>query len=450
MGRAASFAQRMEHLNQLVKLIDFDGFKPEQFFTLILVLSNLGYLFNAYINWRQHRVYKREHKAPKEIASICTPEEYESSRLYGKDKSGFGLLTDFIGQVQSNIFFIAAFYPWAWKIGGELAAKVVAKPGEIYQSIGFFIVTMVLSTLVDLPFSWYSTFKIEQKHGFNKQTYGIFIMDKIKTVMLTVVFGTPIVSALIWTVRWGGERFYLSVWLLMACIQMVMIVLYPSVIQPLFNKFESLKDGELKTKIEALAKKLSFPLTKLYVMDGSTRSSHSNAYFFGLFNNKRIVLFDTLLTQMNTDEICAVLGHELGHWSCSHMFKRLIIIQFHLFSLFYLFSKVINNGALYQAFGFMGEKPVLIGFTLFQTLLVPMELAMSLLISWQSRCHEFEADRFASKLGYNELLQSGLIKLHAKNRSFVHPDWIYSTLHYSHPPLTERLAALKSLKSKSK
>jgi STE24 endopeptidase len=440
----------MELVSQVSKFIDFDQLKPEQFFSLILGLSNLGYLFNAYINWRQHRVYRREHKAPKEVASICTAEEYEASRVYGKDKSGFGLFSDLVGQIQSNFFFVASFYPWAWQVAGELASKVVAKPGEITKSVAFFVITMLLSTLADLPFSWYSTFQIEQKHGFNKQTYGIFVMDKIKTVLLSVVFGAPIVSALIWTIRWGGERFYLAVWLLMAGIQLVMIVLYPSVIQPLFNKFEPLKEGELKTKIEALAKKLAFPLTKLYVMDGSTRSSHSNAYFFGLFNNKRIVLFDTLLTQMGTDEICAVLGHELGHWSCSHMFKRLVIIQFHLFSLFYLFSKVINNGALYEAFGFTGEKPVIIGFTLFQTLLVPLELAMSLLISWQSRCHEFEADRFASALGYNELLQSGLIKLHAKNRSFVHPDWIYSTLHYSHPPLTERLAALKQLKSKSK
>lgn len=435
------------HLPGRGEMIDFTA---DVYFLLVLGLSNLAYLVNTYVDWRQFRVFKTQKKAPKEVASLCTAEEYEKSRVYGLDKARFGLLTSFVGQVQTNVFLIYGAFPLLWKLSGEFVATRMGAVTEMRQSLVFVAANILISTFLDLPFSYWSTFHIEQKHGFNKQTMGLWIKDKIKSLALSLILGCPIVGALLATIQWGGERFYLSVWLLLAAIQALMIVIFPTFIQPLFNKFEALKEGELKTAIEALASRLSFPLTKIYVMDGSTRSSHSNAYFFGLFKDKRIVLFDTLISQMKTDEICAVLGHELGHWSSNHMAKRLVIVQFHLFTLFYLFSKVIAERALYAAFGFKAQQPVIVGLMLFQYLLVPLELAMSFLITGQSRSHEFEADRFGHSLGYGSLLQSALIKLHAKNAALVPPDRLYSAMHYSHPPLSERIQALRALDSKGK
>lgn len=426
------------------------GFTTDFYYKLVLGLSNAAYFFNTYVDFRQYRVYGKELKAPKEVSSICSPEEYEKSRLYGLDKARFGLISGFFGQIQTNAFLMYGALPYLWKWSGEWLLRGLGKGylTEINQSVVFVAANILLSTLLDLPFSCYSTFKIEQKHGFNKQTLGLWAKDKVKSLLLSLLFGCPIVAALIWTIKWGGENFYLAVWVLLAAIQFFMILIFPTFIQPLFNKFEALSEGSLKKAIEALAAKLRFPLTKIYVMDGSTRSSHSNAYFFGLFKDKRIVLFDTLIGQMEEPEICAVLGHELGHWSCSHMPKRLVIVQVHLFILFYLFSKVIGERALYAAFGFGGKGlglPVIVGLMLFSYLLTPVEMAVGLLMTCQSRSHEFEADRFGHSLGYGSLLQSALIKLHAKNAALVQPDWLYSTMHYSHPPLPERLQALRAL-----
>lgn len=422
------------------------------YYYLVFGLSNLAYLFNTYVEYRQYKVYKTQKKAPKEVASLCTPEEYEKSRVYGFDKARFGLKVGFIGQVQTNAFLYFGALPWLWNWSAEWIKTRLGSSHltEIKQSMVFVAANIIVSTVLDLPFSYYSTFFIEQKHGFNKQTFGLWAKDKIKSVVLSLLFGCPIVAALIWTIKWGGDNFYLAVWVLLSAVQFLMILIFPTFIQPLFNKFEALPDGDLKKAIQALAVRLKFPLTKIYVMDGSTRSSHSNAYFFGLFKDKRIVLFDTLINQMDKEEICAVLGHELGHWSCSHMAKRLLIVQVHLFTLFYLFSKVIGEKALYSAFGFNKTLPVIVGLMLFQYLLTPIEMAIGLLMTCQSRSHEFEADRFAHGLGFGKLLQGALIKLHAKNAALVPPDSLYSTMHYSHPPLPERLAAIQKLDQSTK
>ncbi|KAH9271840.1 hypothetical protein BASA83_005942 [Batrachochytrium salamandrivorans] len=227
---------------------------------------------------------------------------------------------------------------------------------------------------------------------------------------------------------------------------MVAMIAYPTFIQPLFNKFDSLPDGELKVKIDALAKSVEFPLTKVFVVDGSKRSSHSNAYFFGLFKNKRIVIFDTLLEQATHNEVLAILAHELGHWQFSHTTKRLAIIQTHLFMVFFLFSKVIALDSLYMSFGF-DSKPIIIGFLLFQFIFTPAESIMGFVMNLISRHDEFQADSYAKKLNYATDLKNGLIKIHLKNSSNLNPDKLYSIWHYSHPPLVERLSAI--IKSKS-
>lgn len=216
----------------------------------------------------------------------------------------------------------------------------------------------------------------------------------------------------------------------------------------MFNKVEPLPDGPLKEKIEALAARCAFPLTKLYVIDGSRRSSHSNAYFYGFFKNKRIVLFDTLLEQMDThEEILAVLGHEIGHWAYSHTLRVLAFSQLHLFALFYLFSKFTTDVSLFESFGFARPSvhfPTVISFMLFTFLYAPMESVLGFLMNCVSRYHEFQADEYANALGYAQELRSSLIKLSVKNKGMMWPDWMYAAYHYSHPPVVERLARLES------
>jgi len=212
---------------------------------------------------------------------------------------------------------------------------------------------------------------------------------------------------------------------------------------PLFNTLAPMEPGKLKTDVEALAARLKFPLKHLYVIDGSKRSAHSNAYFFGLPWSKHIVIYDTLIEKSEVSEVVAVLGHELGHWKEGHTTKMFGISQFHLFYIFALFSAFINNTSLYEAFGFYGTQPILIGFLLFNDILQPLDTVFKLFMNVLSRRFEFEADAFAVSLGYAEELSKSLIKLQVQNLATMDADWLYSCYHYTHPILTERLRALE-------
>lgn len=219
----------------------------------------------------------------------------------------------------------------------------------------------------------------------------------------------------------AGQSFYFYIWAFMCAFTLFINTIFPTFIQPLFNTFTSLEDGDLKVKIQKLATRISFPLGKIFVIDGSKRSSHSNAYFYGLWNDKRIVLFDTLLTQCTHEEIIAILGHELGHWAANHQWKRLFTVQIHLFLTFYFFNMIMDLKSLFAAFGFETQ-PVIIGFIIFQFLYTPIEVLAILVVNSQSRSHEYEADKYAKTLGYATALKSGLKKLYVKNLGNMNPD----------------------------
>jgi len=221
-----------------------------------------------------------------------------------------------------------------------------------------------------------------------------------------------------------------------------MITIYPIAILPLFNKLSPLEEGKLKTDVEDLAKKLKFPLKELYVIDGSKRSAHSNAYFFGLPWKKHIVIYDTLIEKSENEEVVAVLAHELGHWSLGHTTKLFGISQAHFFYIFALFSVFVNNNSLYSDFGFTTQHPIIVGFLLFSDILGPLDNVIKLLMNILSRRFEFEADAFANGLGYNTELARSLIKLQIQNLSTMDADWMFASYHFSHPILSERLKAL--------
>lgn len=383
----------------------------------------------------------------------ATRAKFDQSRAYGLDKSSFGLLQGAYNQVEATALLLVGYLPFMWTLSGQtLALLGLDATNEISRALMLLTLTTIRDTLVGLPFSLYSTFVIEARHGFNKQTLGLFFLDKIKGLALFVAIGYPLIAALIVVVRWGGELFYLYVWVLLLAFSLIMVTLYPVLIMPLFNKFTPLEAGELRTRIEALAARLHFPLTKLFVCDGSKRSSHSNAYFFGFFKSKRIVLYDTLLEQATDDEIVAVLGHELGHWQLWHTAQGFVIQQLYTLALFFVFGRCMNDSELFASFGFAadGPKPVLIGLLLFsQTVWAPVDHVLSFLLTLNTRRNEFAADAFAVDLDLAAPLKTGLTKLAIENLSNMNPDPLYSAYHYSHPPLVERLNAITVRAKKS-
>ncbi|CAO3571417.1 unnamed protein product [Mortierella alpina] len=410
---------------------------------LVLGFMYIVFLWEEYLRYRHYRNLCSKVR-PKALSDYVTEEQFQKAQAYGRDKAQFGFIESVFTQIQSTLTITMNFLPWLWTLSGDIMFRLAGYSSEyeITQSILFFVLLTVFSTVVSLPFSLYSTFVIEERHGFNKQTLGLFFSDMVKGHLVGGAIGMPFLAGFLKIIKIGGDNFFFYIWLFLVAFQLILVSIYPTYIQPLFNQFQSLPEGELRTMIEALASRIHFPLTKLFVIDGSKRSGHSNAYFYGFFKNKRIVLFDTLLEHSSNEEICAVLAHELGHWACNHTLRMLAFNQVQIFAIFYLFSQFIHNKEMYISFGFTNSTPTLIGFLLFQFLYSPVESVIAFVANMLSRKHEFEADAFARDLGYAGSLASGLIKLQLKNLGTMNPDWLHSMYHRSHPELIERLNAI--------
>jgi STE24 endopeptidase len=402
----------------------------------------LMYIFESYLDLRQHAALKLP-TLPKSLEGVISQEKFEKSRAYSLDKSHFHFVHAFVTIVTDATILYFRVLPWVWKKSGGLVTLAgLNAENEILHTLAFLAGLMIWSQTTDLPFSLYSTFVIEARHGFNKQTPWLFFRDMIKGIFLSIIIGPPIVASIIVIVQKGGPYLAIYLWAFMFGLSLVMLTIYPVLIAPLFNKFTPLPDGTLREKIEKLASSLNFPLKKLFVVDGSTRSSHSNAYMYGFFKNKRIVLYDTLVQQCkNDEEIVAVIAHELGHWKLNHTVYTFIAMQILTLLQFGGYTLVRNSTDLFRSFGF-DTQPVLIGLILFQHTVIPLQQLVSFGLNLVSRSFEFQADGFAKKLGYSSSLRAGLVKLQEENLSAMNTDPWYSAYHYSHPPLVERLAAL--------
>ncbi|KAF5946286.1 hypothetical protein HYC85_016514 [Camellia sinensis] len=402
----------------------------------------LMYIFETYLDLRQHAALKLP-TLPKTLEGLISQEKFEKSRAYSLDKSHFHFVHEFVTILMDSAILFFGVLPWFWKRSGDFLVYMgLNAENEIVHTLAFLAGVMFWSQITDLPFSLYSTFVIEARHGFNKQTIWLFIRDMIKGIILAIIIGPPIVAAIIVIVQKGGPYLAIYLWGFMLVLSLVMMTVYPVLIAPLFNKFTPLPDGELRLKIEDLASSLKFPLKKLFVVDGSTRSSHSNAYMYGFFKNKRIVLYDTLIQQCkNVEEVVAVIAHELGHWKLNHTMYSFIAVQILTFLQFGGYTLVRNSKDLFQSFGF-DTQPVLIGLIIFQHTVIPLQHLVSFGLNLVSRSFEFQADAFAKKLGYASPLRAGLVKLQEENLSAMNTDPWYSAYHYSHPPLIERLAAI--------
>uniref|UniRef100_A0A4W3JBB0 CAAX prenyl protease n=1 Tax=Callorhinchus milii TaxID=7868 RepID=A0A4W3JBB0_CALMI len=435
------------------------------------------------------KTYRNTTLVPEELGTIMDSETFEKSRLYQLDKSTFGFWSGLYSETEGTLILLLGGIPLLWRVSGHMTGRFGFGPAyEITQSLAFLFLATLFSAVTGLPWSLYNTFVIEERHGFNQQTLGFFFKDALKKFAVTQCILLPVTSLLLYIIKIGGDYFFIYAWLFTLIVSLVLVTIYADYIAPLFDKFTPLPEGELKESIEKMAKSISFPLTKVYIVEGSKRSSHSNAYFYGFFKNKRIVLFDTLLEDhsplnkgavdenssdaptaagdggeaeaseaklkpknkrqgCNNQEVLAVLGHELGHWKLGHTVKNIVISQVNSFFCFFLFAVLMDRKELFSAFGFYDSQPTLIGLMIiFQFIFSPYNEVLSFCLTVLSRRFEFQADAFAKNLGKATDLYSSLIKLNKDNLGFPVADWLYSMWHYSHPPLLERLRALKDKK----
>ena len=295
---------------------------------LILGFQFGQFIFEGFLSLRQYRVLQKT-KPPKALESEISQEKFDKSQAYGRAKAKFGLVAGVYDLMQNTAIIYYDLLPKLWGLTGIWLARYLPErfSGEISHTLLFFFTYNLITTVLSLPESYYGTFILEEKFGFNKQTLRLWITDKLKGQALTVALGTPILSAFLAIIQKTGNSFFYYLWLFMVFVQIFGLTIYPIFILPLFNKLSPLEEGELKTGVENLAKKLDFPLKDLFVIDGSKRSAHSNAYFYGLPWKKHIVIYDTLIEGSSTDEVVAVLGHELGHWSLGHTTKLIGIAQ---------------------------------------------------------------------------------------------------------------------------
>ncbi|XP_044756058.1 CAAX prenyl protease 1 homolog [Coccinella septempunctata] len=416
---------------------------------IILLFIWIEFIWEMYLSIRQRKKVQDTEEVPKELKNVMNEQTFQKARLYTLAKSQFGFYKDTFSLVVTTFVIYSDLLSHFWETSRVLSPYT----SEVAVSCVWFLILQTLSTVVDLPFTIYYTFVLEEKFGFNKQTAGFFIWDKLKSYAIAQVFSMIIASIVILVVRKGGDYFFVWLWAVVCIITLVVLTIYPSVIAPLFDTFVPLPEGELRTNIEKLASKLEFPLTNIYVVEGSKRSTHSNAYFYGLFKSKRIVLFDTLLAKddgsgCGDEEILAVLCHELGHWKHNHITKNILVFQVNLFLLFYIFAFMFKYPPLYKALGFFNSQPVLVGLLgVLQFIMMPYNTLVSFLMTCLSRMFEFQADEFAVKMGKAEYLEKALVQLNKDNLGFPIYDNFYSAWHHSHPPLLERLEALKHFKN---
>jgi STE24 endopeptidase len=373
---------------------------------------------------------------PKEAEGIYDEEKYRKSQQYQCESSRFGM----ISSVFSFLLIIGMLFLYGFAFVDDVARSFTEHP--ILMPLLFFGILSVASDIISIPFEIYDTFVIEEKFGFNKTTLRTYIFDKLKGWLLSAIIGGGLFALFIWFYHAAGSYFWIWMWLVAAVFMIFMTMFYTTLIVPIFNKLTALPDGELRSAIEAYAKKEGFELTNIFVIDGSKRSSKANAYFSGLGPKKTIVLYDTLIEKHSTEELVAVLAHEVGHYKKKHVFSGMIFSLLQMGVMLFLLSLFINSPQLSMALGGEGASFHL-GLLAFSLLYSPLGLLLGIFMNVKSRKNEFEADDFAKNTFNGKALSDALKKLSADNLSNLTPHPAYVFFYYSHPPLLERLKALQ-------
>jgi len=407
---------------------------------LVIVLALLiGFTaFHIWIHWLNLKAIRPD--IPEEFKGVYEPDKYARSQDYLRENTRFDLVTSLIKTTVLIAFILLGGFRWLYDLAATVSGHL------IWQGLVFVGLLMLVSSVFNLPFQLYDTFVLEEKYGFNKTTPKTFALDFVKSLVLGAIIGAPLFAALVYFFDTAAGNAWWICWVVVTLVQLFLMYIAPVVILPLFNKFEPLEEGELRTALEFYAEGQGFHLSGLFKIDGSRRSTRANAYFTGFGRNRRIALYDTLIEKHDTDELVAILAHEVGHAKRRHIHKQLVIGVLSTGLLFGLLSLFIRRPGLYEAFGLPGEEPLPIyaGLIFFSFLYTPISALIGIVTSVLSRKFEYEADAWAADTTDGpEALISGLKRLSVDNLSNLTPHPWLVFLEYSHPPVLQRIRALR-------
>lgn len=412
---------------------------PSAFAALFLSLLLLTVLARGFLMLRQIKhVAAARAQVPAPFADSISLASHQKAADYTRARMRLGLVD----------VLVSALFVVVMTVGGGLStvfdlSSTWFEPNGIAHGVALLAVLGLLSWLLDLPFTVYRTFVVERGFGFNRMTAGLFIADTLRSAAVTAVIGLPVLVTVLWLMGAMGDHWWLWVWLVWLAFNLLASLIWPTFIAPLFNKFTPLADEALKTRVERLLARCGFRAQGLFVMDGSRRSAHGNAYFTGFGAAKRIVFFDTLLDKLLPEEVEAVLAHELGHFHHRHIWKRLAVIAALSLAMLWLLAWLMHQAWFFAGLG-MDSPGTATALALFSLTLPVFAFPVGPLMSRWSRAHEFEADRYAATQTHAEDLVSALVKLYRDNAATLTPDPLYSAAFDSHPPATVRVARLRA------
>ncbi len=408
---------------------------PQLLFIIIISVLVVSFLIDKWIDHLNAQHFDDD--IPEPLKDVYQEEEYLKSQAYKKENYRFSVITSSFSIILTLGFFIFKGFAWVDDIARSLGDN------EVIITLIFFGIIMLGSDIINTPFSYYRTFVIEEKYGFNKSSRKLFFIDKIKGWLLSIILGGAILAVILWIYNKTGDLFWVYTWVFIGLFTIFMTLFYSSLIVPMFNKQTPLEEGPLKSAIQDFADRAGFGLQNIYVIDGSKRSTKANAYFSGFGSRKRIVLYDTLIDDLTTEEIVAVLAHEIGHYKKKHVLVNMIMSLLITGITLYVFSLFIGNSILSEALSV--EIPSFhIGLITFGILYSPISELTGILMNYISRRFEYQADAYARENYNGEALISSLKKLSGNSLSNLTPHKVNVFVHYSHPTLLQRIRHLRA------
>ena len=408
------------------------------FTQIFIALILIKFLLETYLKIRNLKsIDNNKDSVPPRFKDVVTEEEYKKSILYNTDRIKFQIFTALFGSVVLVIFTIGGLLNYLTQVVMDMTSS------NVLGAVLLGLLLIIVEEIISIPISIYSTFVIEERHGFNKTTRKTFITDIFKGLLISGAISSILYATVIFIIISAGDLWWIYAFAAVFTLQAIIFFLYPVLIMPLFNKFEPLDDEQFKKPIEKLLEKVDFKSKGLFVMNASLRSTHGNAFFTGFGKNKRIVFFDTLLKTINPDEMEAILGHELGHYKLGHIRKTLISSLVFGFLGFYILNEIFKSDNFFIAHG-LENLTVYSKFLMFYLVIGSYTFFTKPITSALSRKREFEADDFSFQFTDGEHMISGLLKLTKDNASNLTPDPLYSSYYYSHPPIAERVASIEN------
>jgi len=419
-----------------------------QSFTLLFAFALLASVATKlWLATRQIRhVARHRERVPADFARSIDAAAHRRAADYTIARTRLSMVNTVFGAIVLLGFTLFGGLQWLLD-----ALQALLPSWPFLRSIAFVAAVFAIAALLELPFQWVRQFRIEERFGFNRMTPRLFVIDTLKAAAVSIVLGLPLLALVLWLMRSSGGLWWLWVWIAWAAFNVAVLVLYPTVIAPLFNRFEPLPEGEVRRRVEALLARCGFASKGLFVMDGSRRSAHGNAYFTGLGRAKRIVFFDTLVSRLEAPEIEAVLAHELGHYERRHVQKRIVLMFVASLAGLWLLGWLSRQPWFYEGLGVspgIGELDAT-ALVLFLLVMPVFTFLLQPLFAAVSRRHEFEADAFAARHARAQDLVTALVKLYKDNASTLTPDPVHSAFYDSHPPASQRIGRLGELASAS-